>query len=653
MEQLEDRTLLSIDVLVPDANPVTTQLANSQNQPTIDISLNGTIVVAWNNEVSVTDTDVRFRRYTSEGTPIDATDRVVSLVTSGREESPSVAVAANGSFVLAYEAFRSLTEADVAFDLYDTNGTFVRRVVETAASGTSYGEPDVSVTPSGRIVAVWTQTGTGTGGGDILARVYDSQGNALTGVIVVTGTSGTGEQTPAVAVDPEGNFVLTYETGASSQVALRRFSANGGSLGGAVLLSPAAASASDLLTRPDVDRASDGSFVVAYTVVEGGGSSYAYWHLFNADGSQRSEGAANPLTGNSGDTTVGMDLYGNFVVGYTRILAGGDFQAEATFFDSTGRRSDTVEVNRNATGNQFDSAVAMTNNLLTGVYFDDSSGNGDVEFSVIEHRRGKFGVARPNSSGGLTFFLDSNANLGFDGFDAVFNFGLAGDIVVVGDWNGDGADDLGVARPNGSGGLTFFLDSNGNRMFDAGDAVFNFGLAGDIIVVGDWNGDGVDDLGVARPNGSGGLVFSLDANGNFGFDAGDSVFNYGLVGDIIVIGDWDGDGIDQLAVARPNATGGLTFSLDLNNSRFWEPSEDIAFNYGLVGDNIVVGDWDGDGLDALGVARANGTGGLRLFPDLNENYLFDATDALFAFDFGLADDLLIVGKWDQTALRSA
>lgn len=650
-ERLEDRVLLSVDVLVADRNPATTQLANSQNDPAIGISLNGTIVVAWANVSTSTNTDVRFRRYTSDGTPLDAADRSVSLATSLREENPSVAVAPDGSFVIAYAAYKASGDADIAFDFYDANGAFVRRVVEPSPAGIIAFEPDIAITPSGTIAAIWTRTGTGTGGGDILARVFDSQGDPLTGLIVVAGTSGTLEESPAIAIDPDGNFVVTYEV-SDSAVAVQRFSADGSALAARQFIDPPGASAGDLFTRPDVDRAYDGSFVVAYTAFPTTGGSFGYWHVFNADGSQRAEGAANPLSGSSGDVSVGMDIYGNFAVGYTRITAGGDYQAEATFFDSTGRQADTVAVNQDATGNQFDSKVAIKNNLLAGSYFD-ASGGGDVEFSVIEQRRGKFGVARPNAGGGLTFFLDSNATQAFDAFDAVFDFGLAGDIVVVGDWNADGADDLGVGRPNGSGGLTFFLDSNGNRGFDGSDAVFDFGLEGDIIVVGDWNGDGIDDLGVARPNGSGGLVFSLDANGNRGFDASDSVFNYGLVGDIIVIGDWDGNGIDQLAVARPNSTGGLTFSLDLNASRFWEPDQDVAFNYGLDGDGIAVGDWDGDGTDALGVVRPNGTGGQQIYPDLNENYLFDLTDALFAFDFGLADDLLVVGSWEQTALRSA
>src|SRR5439155_681686 len=77
---------------------------------------------------------------------------------------------------------------------------------------------------------------------------------------------------------------------------------------------------------------------------------------------------------------------------------------------------------------------------------------------------------------------------------------------------------------------------------DAGDQSFVFGLAGDRVVVGDWNGDGHAKVGVFRSNAAGVGVFSLDTNGNHAFDAGDDVFTFGLATDQIVIGDWNGNG---------------------------------------------------------------------------------------------------------------
>ena len=88
----------------------------------------------------------------------------------------------------------------------------------------------------------------------------------------------------------------------------------------------------------------------------------------------------------------------------------------------------------------------------------------------------------------------------------------------------------------------FYIDSNGDNAFlprvDRTSAPFI--LAGDIPTVGDWDGDGVDEIGVYRPDDQ---KFYLDADGDDAFViANDTVTNaFGLVGDVPIIGAWSGD----------------------------------------------------------------------------------------------------------------
>ena len=44
------------------------------------------------------------------------------------------------------------------------------------------------------------------------------------------------------------------------------------------------------------------------------------------------------------------------------------------------------------------------------------------------------------------------------------------------------------------------LDSNGNYAWEVSDTSLSWGLPGDIPVIGDWNGDGKDDIGIFRPS---------------------------------------------------------------------------------------------------------------------------------------------------------
>ena len=75
----------------------------------------------------------------------------------------------------------------------------------------------------------------------------------------------------------------------------------------------------------------------------------------------------------------------------------------------------------------------------------------------------------------------------------VENLGAPGDVPVVGDFNGDGIDDLGIFRAG-----MWRLDSDGDHELTAHDKVFELGNATDIPIAGDFDGDGIDEVGVYR-----------------------------------------------------------------------------------------------------------------------------------------------------------
>ena len=177
--------------------------------------------------------------------------------------------------------------------------------------------------------------------------------------------------------------------------------------------------------------------------------------------------------------------------------------------------------------------------------------------------------------------------------DKSVSWGLPGDTPVIGDWNGDGKDDIGIFRP-GSG--LWSLDSNGNTAWEVSDKSVSWGMPGDTPVIGDWNGDGKDDIGIFRP-GSG--LWSLDSNGNNAWEVSDKSVSWGMPGDIPVIGDWNGDGKDDIGIFRPGS--GL-WSLDSNGNSKWDIS-DKSVSWGLPGDTPVTGDWNGDGKDDIGTFR--------------------------------------------------
>ena len=228
--------------------------------------------------------------------------------------------------------------------------------------------------------------------------------------------------------------------------------------------------------------------------------------------------------------------------------------------------------------------------------------------------------------------------------DRAFAFGgVAGDMPITGDWNGNGLTKVGVYRP--ANGL-FVLDWDGDGLFTGADKAYNLGVgrvAGDVPVVGDWNGDGRSEVGLFRQ----GFFWILDTTGDGVFQQGvDQTFAFGgVAGDVAVVGDWDGDGRSNLGLFRQ----GFFWILDYNGNGTIDnvgvPGGDQAFAFGgIAGDVAVVGDWNANGKDKVGVFRA----GFFWVLDANGNTMFDGTgagqDLAFAFG-GIAGDKPVIGKW--------
>lgn len=188
------------------------------------------------------------------------------------------------------------------------------------------------------------------------------------------------------------------------------------------------------------------------------------------------------------------------------------------------------------------------------------------------------------------FYL-RNANR-LDGFDLAVEFGAAGDLPLMGDWDGDGIATVGVFRPRES---TFYLRNSNTP--GPPDVVAAFGADGDMPVVGDWDGDGRTTIGVYRAAAS---AFHLRNENSAG--SPDVTVAYGRSDRkyLPVVGDWDGNGTTTVGVF--SVTDSEFVLRDANTAG----PPDATAVFGAVGDVPVAGDWDGDGDDTIAVYRADG-----------------------------------------------
>ncbi len=105
------------------------------------------------------------------------------------------------------------------------------------------------------------------------------------------------------------------------------------------------------------------------------------------------------------------------------------------------------------------------------------------------------------------------------GVDGYYRFGKSGDLPVAGDWNNDGIAEIGVFRPSTG---EWLLDLNGNRQWP---------------VTGDWNNDGIAEIGVFRPS-TGEWLLDLNGNDRWEGSSFDGLYQFGAEGDRPVAGQW-------------------------------------------------------------------------------------------------------------------
>jgi parallel beta-helix repeat protein len=173
-----------------------------------------------------------------------------------------------------------------------------------------------------------------------------------------------------------------------------------------------------------------------------------------------------------------------------------------------------------------------------------------------------------------------------------FFYGNPGDLPIAGDWDGDGDATPGLYRQSDG----FFYSRNSNTTGIA-DAECFAGDPSDVPIAGDWDGDGDDNLGIYRPSEQMFYLFTSTCTGS-PMGAAQISFLFGNPGDNPVAGDWDGDGIDEVGLHR-ESTGFFYWRNTLDTG-----VADGEIFFGDPGDRFVSGDWGTvDGKDTPGLFR--------------------------------------------------
>ncbi|MCW5960462.1 MAG: hypothetical protein KIS76_09900 [Pyrinomonadaceae bacterium] len=154
----------------------------------------------------------------------------------------------------------------------------------------------------------------------------------------------------------------------------------------------------------------------------------------------------------------------------------------------------------------------------------DFDGDGKFDFCIQR--------TDPNTAGAGQFVLRRSS----DGGVEYVNWGRNSDLIVPGDYDGDGKYDFMVSRTetiSGTPGRSYYLlerDGGGT-----GVSPIRWGVAGDVRAPGDYDGDGATDIAIWRPD--------ADPNNNYFYvrrssDGMLQTFEYGQNGDFAAASWW-------------------------------------------------------------------------------------------------------------------
>ncbi len=264
---------------------VNTYTTHRQDSPDIAMDADGDFVVVWHSFGSAgTDSDsfsVQGQLYAADGSAVGG-EFQVNTYTTHRQQYPAVAMDADGDFVVVWHSYGGSGSDTLDFSIqaqrYAADGSpvGVQFQVNTYTS-TWQVSPAVAMAPDGDFVVVWNTEGSP--GPDLWSSIqgqrFAADGSAVGDEFQInTYTTGFQDQ-PAVTMGADGDFIVVWGSANSTPslgdfILGQRFAADGSPIGGELQINTLT---TGYQVRPSVAADADGDFVVVWYNYDGG---YAY-----------------------------------------------------------------------------------------------------------------------------------------------------------------------------------------------------------------------------------------------------------------------------------------------------------------------------------------------------------------------------------------
>ncbi len=310
-----------------------------------------------------------------------------------------------------------------------------------------------------------------------------------------------------------------------------------------------------------------------------------------------------------------LDPKKDFATGYNPFsLAIGDLDGDGKpDLAIANSSSNTVSVLRNTSSNGLITAGSFANKVdfATGAYprsvaIADLDGDGKPDLAITNTNDNSISVLRNTSSSGAI-------NTGSFATKVDFATGSTPHGLAIGDLDGDGKPDFAIAN-SGTNSISVLRNISSSGLITSSSFAarvdFATGVYPTSVAIGDLDGDGKPDLAITNNNSNSvSVLHNTSVNGyiSTGSFATKVDFTTNSMPYRIAIGDLDGDGKPDLAIAN-SGTNSISVLRNTSSSGLITSSSFAArvdFTTGSIVSSLAIGDLDGDGKPDLAMANAS------------------------------------------------
>ena len=233
------------------------QVIDNQTHPAVARSPTGDLVMVWDSRLTDGDEQaVVMRRFSADGTPLDATQILVNGTTVGRQEKPRLAIDGSGEIVVVWEGRSTEDRFGVVGRRFGADGTALGPEFQVDSDVSGYQiNPQVARAADGTFAVVWQEPQF-----DLYQfRRFAADGTPLEAPRDLGTGAAFSNRNSALAFDPNSDLLLVWR---DEQIFVQRYS--GGAAAG-----PIRGLAEDDrgVGQPAIAVAADGRYLVAWRSV--------------------------------------------------------------------------------------------------------------------------------------------------------------------------------------------------------------------------------------------------------------------------------------------------------------------------------------------------------------------------------------------------